>query len=90
MTRTHWLKGLVLFGFAAISMAAAEDNSITGIGPAGPIKKAHTGFKFTEGPAADADGNVYFSDIPNETIHKIDAERQADASSARSRTTPTA
>lgn len=30
------------------------------------------GYKFTEGPAADAAGNVYFTDIPNSRIHKID------------------
>jgi len=28
--------------------------------------------KFTEGPAVDRDGNVFFSDIPNNRIHKID------------------
>ena len=28
------------------------------------------GFKFTEGPAWDGKGAVYFSDIPNERIHK--------------------
>jgi gluconolactonase len=38
------------------------------------IVKLHTGFAYTEGPAADAHGNVYFSDIPNNRIHKIDAE----------------
>jgi gluconolactonase len=27
------------------------------------------GFKFTEGPAPDADGNVYFTDQPNDRIH---------------------
>ena len=47
---------------------------IPGIGPAGPIVKLHTGFAFTEGPAADRRGNVYFSDIPNQRIHKVDAE----------------
>ncbi|MBI4906036.1 MAG: SMP-30/gluconolactonase/LRE family protein [Acidobacteria bacterium] len=31
------------------------------------------GHKFTEGPAVDPQGNVYFSDIPNSRIHKIDA-----------------
>lgn len=31
-----------------------------------------TGFRFTEGPAADAKGNVYFTDIPHERIHKVD------------------
>ncbi|HJO52874.1 MAG TPA: SMP-30/gluconolactonase/LRE family protein, partial [Verrucomicrobiota bacterium] len=28
------------------------------------------GFKFTEGPAVAANGDVYFSDIPNNRIHK--------------------
>jgi gluconolactonase len=31
------------------------------------------GFKFTEGPAADRDGNVYFTDQPNDRIHRWDA-----------------
>ena len=30
------------------------------------------GHKFTEGPAADGKGNLYFSDIPNNRIHKVD------------------
>ena len=30
------------------------------------------GFKFTEGPAADASGNIYFSDIGNNRIHYWD------------------
>ncbi|HTI71414.1 MAG TPA: SMP-30/gluconolactonase/LRE family protein [Candidatus Limnocylindria bacterium] len=29
------------------------------------------GYKFTEGPAANARGEVYFTDIPNSRIHKI-------------------
>jgi gluconolactonase len=37
-------------------------------------KKLHTDFKFTEGPAADHRGNLYFTDIPNNRIHKIDAD----------------
>lgn len=32
------------------------------------------GYRFTEGPAADADGQVYFTDIPNNRIHKIDLD----------------
>jgi gluconolactonase len=52
---------------------AADEKAIPEVGPTGEIKKAQTGFKFTEGPIGDSKGNVYFSDIPNAKIHKIDA-----------------
>ena len=32
------------------------------------------GHKFTEGPAVDRSGNVFFSDIPNNRIHKISTD----------------
>jgi gluconolactonase len=32
------------------------------------LEKLASGFKFTEGPAVDADGNVYFTDQPNDRI----------------------
>lgn len=38
--------------------------------PASEVMKLADGFIFTEGPAVDARGNVYFSDIPNSRIHK--------------------
>ena len=65
----------LLLAFSA-TLLFAEDakDKIPGIGPAGPVVKLHTDFKFTEGPAADRDGNVYFSDIPNEKIHKVDTK----------------
>lgn len=72
MLRTRLPKALAAFVLVVAGVQAA-DEKIPGLGPNGEVKKAHTGFKFTEGPAADADGNAYFSDIPNEKIHKIDA-----------------
>lgn len=34
-------------------------------------EKLGEGYKFTEGPAVDAKGNVFFTDIPNNRIHRI-------------------
>lgn len=36
------------------------------------LKKISSQFEFTEGPAADADGNVYFTDQPDDKIWKYD------------------
>ena len=35
------------------------------------------GHKFTEGPAVDATGNVFFTDIPNSRVHKISSRWQS-------------
>jgi gluconolactonase len=69
-----WL-AMVIVG----ATVSADDKNVafkdtTGLGPIGPITKLHTNFKFTEGPAADRLGNVFFTDIPNQRIHKIDAD----------------
>ncbi|MBN1510321.1 MAG: SMP-30/gluconolactonase/LRE family protein [Sedimentisphaerales bacterium] len=40
------------------------------VAPGAEVKKLAGDFRFTEGPAADAQGNVYFSDIPNNRILK--------------------
>lgn len=53
------------------STAFAADSDL--VAPGAKPKKLSGGFKFTEGPAADKNGNVYFADIPNNRIHKWDA-----------------
>jgi len=46
----------------------AEKGSL--VAPGTKVEKLAGGFRFTEGPAADARGNIFFSDIPNNRIHK--------------------
>jgi gluconolactonase len=57
-----------------VVVAEETPDKIAGLGPTGPAVKLHTKFTFTEGPAADRDGNVYFTDIPNQKIHKVDTK----------------
>ncbi len=65
--------------WAAIVCFAAS-SSVSGQGEAflvpegAEVKKLFGGFRFVEGPAADRDGNVFFTDIPNKRIYKIGAE----------------
>lgn len=48
--------------------AAAKSKSV--VAPGAEVKKLAGDFKFTEGPAGDAVGDVYFADIPNNRILK--------------------
>ncbi len=65
------LTTLLLSVFPAGGCPAAE--VIEGIGQIGDVQRLHTGFGFVEGPAVDAEGNLYFSDIPRNRIHRRDA-----------------
>ena len=49
----------------------AADSKI--IAPGATLEKLAGGFEFTEGPAADNDGNVFFTDQPNDRIVKWSA-----------------
>ena len=51
---------------------AAEKLSV--VAQEAEMKKLAGGFVFTEGPAADAEGNIFFTDIPNNRIHKWSLE----------------
>lgn len=44
---------------------------------AGEVKRLADGMKFTEGPVADGQGNVYYSDIPNNRIIKWDGTKNS-------------
>lgn len=69
--RTHLLSGmLILAAWTSLSLAAEK---IPGLGPVSEIVKVQGGFQFTEGPASDGRGNLYFSDIPANRIYVLDA-----------------
>ncbi len=68
LTRTGlWLLGVVIC-FSVSDATAGEPSKLVADGA--KVEKLAGGFLFTEGPASDAKGNVYFSDIPNSRIHK--------------------
>lgn len=69
------MSGIVLL--AAAAWADDKAGSIPGIGPKGEVTKVLGGFEFTEGPAADKNGNIYFSDIPNNRVHRLEADGTA-------------
>jgi gluconolactonase len=60
--------GGLLVAFLGAGTTFDQDSSI--IAPGARLEKLSGDFKFTEGPAADAEGNVYFTDQPNDRIMK--------------------
>lgn len=60
-------KSLLALALALFGIPAMAADLVT---PGAAVQKLADGFQFTEGPACDAEGNVFFSDIPNERIHK--------------------
>jgi len=62
--KTKIITACALFIIAISINAQKNDESIA----ASKVEKIAGNFKFTEGPAADAQGNVYFTDIPNHLI----------------------
>lgn len=56
------------FLFIVAHPSSGDEGGI--VTPGARVEKLADGFAFTEGPAADAEGNVYFTDQPNDRILK--------------------
>jgi len=61
---------LVLAAMLALIHPTLADETNSVIAPGAKLEKLAGDFKFTEGPTADKDGNVFFTDQPNNRILK--------------------
>ena len=66
--KTFLLGVLTLSGIIFHSALPAAENSV--LAPGSKLEKLSAEFKFTEGPTCDAQGNVFFTDQPNNRIMK--------------------
>jgi len=57
---------LLILAFCCVSSPLACAQTVTA--PGAELKLLSSEYKFTEGPAVDAEGNVYFTDQPNDRI----------------------
>jgi len=60
--------------FMGYSTANAQDDAAKLVAPGATLQQVSKQFKFTEGPAVDKKGNIFFTDQPNDKIWKYDTE----------------
>ena len=66
---------ILLFPFILLSLGAESKGGLEPlVSPDSKAVKLAGGFTFTEGPAATKDGLVFFTDIPNNRIHRWDSK----------------
>jgi gluconolactonase len=70
--RIHFALTVVFVAAASWQACAAEGI----LEPGAQVEKLAGDFLFTEGPASDAEGNVYFTDQPNDRIMKWSVDRK--------------
>lgn len=65
------LSGVLLSAWTLLPLLHAADSTL--LAPGAKVEKLQGGYEFTEGPAADRAGNVFFTDQPNDRIVRWDA-----------------
>jgi len=66
MMKKTWLLSAVWMGFLLASSSGAIAQSV--VAPGAKLEKLSGDFQFTEGPTCDAQGDVFFTDQPNNRI----------------------
>ena len=81
MTNSHKailaLSGLLTMSdpvFSQPSNPVSGLDSLSVVAPGATLRQVSAQFKFTEGPAVDKKGNIYFTDQPNDKIWKYNTE----------------
>src|SRR3954468_7210220 len=64
------LRGVATVGGLILGLVALGARGESVVAPGEKLQTLAAEFKFTEGPASDAEGNVYFTDQPNDRIMK--------------------
>lgn len=74
LTKIHLSAGLFLLLSGSITRTTGQSLDETGlIAPGAQVEKLGDGYSFTEGPVANKDGDVFFTDQPNNKIVKWEA-----------------
>jgi len=63
---------LIGLGMLGAPLSSAGEEGV--LAPGATVEQAADGFEFTEGPTCDAEGNLFFTDQPNDRILKWSAE----------------
>ena len=71
-----WSAAPIVALLLAVSPGRGQQPKMPQIGPTGPVVKVKGDFQFTEGPASDGKGNLYFTDIPANRIYKLDGKNE--------------
>ncbi len=67
---------VLLLSFFTANAQEQIFDSLGIVAPGAILKEVSNQFSFTEGPAADKRGDIYFTDQPNNTIWKYDVKKQ--------------
>ncbi len=65
---------LASIAVTASAQTGVPSSASTRIAPVGPIETLKSGLQFVEGPAWDPRGFLYFTNIPANEIHRVDAD----------------
>ena len=69
------MRRIAMLGAGILPLVLLGQDSL--LAPGAKVEKLQGGYSFTEGPAADKGGNVYFTDQPNDRIVRWDAKTGA-------------